>query len=179
MTNPPAFTIRPEEPGDEPAIAAVLRAAFGHDVEARLVDGLRRDGDLSLSLVALGGDRIVGHVAFSLISILDKGRETTAVSLAPLAVLPSAQHGGIGSALVEEGLRRIAESGVRLAFVIGDPAFYRGFGFAVEPAQPFRSLWTKAPGAAHMVRSLRPGGLEGLAGTVRYPAAFADVLRTA
>ncbi|MEZ5840975.1 MAG: N-acetyltransferase [Hyphomicrobiales bacterium] len=166
------LVLRPEQPGDEPLIDAVIRAAFGQDVESSLVEALRRDGDLALSLVAERGERLVGHIAFSRVAIVNGPRSTEAVSLAPLAVLPSVQHGGIGSALVEEGLRRVARSGARLAFVIGYPSFYRGFGFAVEPARPFRSPWSKAPGCAHMVRALVPGGLDGLAGAVRYPPAF-------
>jgi predicted N-acetyltransferase YhbS len=87
-----------------------------------------------LSLLAAEGERALGHVLFSHAGIDGAGRDAAMAILAPLAVVPDAQGKTIGSRLVQAGLERLAVAGVALAFVLGDPAYYRRFGFA--PAAP-------------------------------------------
>lgn len=129
------LAVREERVGDETAVAALLCAAFGGDAEARLVRDLRRDGDLLLALVAEDAGGIVGYIAFSPVV----GLGMSAAALAPLAVLPERQRGGIGRTLVERGLAWLAGEGLRLVFVLGDPAYYSRFGFAAGTAWPFRT----------------------------------------
>lgn len=115
-------TIRDEGAGDADAIAALLDAAFGGSAESGIVDRLRRDGDLALSLVAEAAGVLLGHVALSPLA----GDLPGALALAPLAVTPKAQRRGLGSLLVRAALDRAGDAPV---VVVGDPAFYRRFGF--------------------------------------------------
>jgi putative acetyltransferase len=98
------IVIRPETDADLDAIRHVNRAAFESDTEANLVDALRDGGYVEVSLVAEVDGEIVGHILFSRLPIFTKGGKVDALSLAPMAVLPSRQRQAIGSRLVEAGL---------------------------------------------------------------------------
>ena len=124
-------TIREERPGDEDAIRALTAAAFENaphasGTEARIVDALRRDGDLALSLVAEADGSIVGHVAFSPVRI---DGQDGAFGLGPVSVVPDHQRRGIGRALIEEGLARLTDRRALACVLIGDPGYYARFGF--------------------------------------------------
>jgi putative acetyltransferase len=82
------LVVRSEQPADIDAIGQVHRAAFPTDVEARLVEQLRRHGRLWLSLVAEDASGIIGHIAFSPIRIEGTHELTPGVGLAPVAVRP-------------------------------------------------------------------------------------------
>ncbi|RXZ64448.1 GNAT family N-acetyltransferase [Pelagerythrobacter rhizovicinus] len=132
-----SVTIRPERAGDERAIHEVVHAAFdGHPhsdgSEPAIVDRLRADGDLAISLVAEDGGEIVGHAAFSPVTISD-GSEGW-FGLGPVAVAPQRQREGIGAALVEQGLALLCERDAAGCVVLGDPAYYGRFGFTHDPA---------------------------------------------
>jgi putative acetyltransferase len=165
--------VRPETPGDIPAIYDVNLRAFGQTAEAQLVDALRWDGDFipELSLVAADGGRIVGHILFPPVTISSPEGDIAALALAPMAVLPECQGRGIGALLVKEGLATCRRLGHRIVIVVGHPAYYPKFGFF--PARergidvPF-----PVPDEALMVTALVEGALEGVHGTVRYPHAF-------
>jgi putative acetyltransferase len=126
------LAIRPEEPADRPAIRAIHAAAFGQSAEAALVERLRADGDLVLSLVAVAA-KPIGHIAFSPL-VLSETPSVKACALAPLAVSPNRQRQGVGSALIKESLRRLAEAGMDLAVVLGDRDYYGRFGFTPDAA---------------------------------------------
>lgn len=113
--------LRPETRADQPGIAALHRAAFGAEGEARLVDALRADGDLALSLVAEQGGTVLGHVALSPVAA-----DAPALALAPLAVHPAVQGRGIGAALTRVALQAFPDHTV---IVLGDPDYYGRFGF--------------------------------------------------
>lgn len=126
------LTIRPERSGDEAAIFTVTEAAFtGHPhsegTEPAIVDALRADGDLALSLVAERDGEIVGHVAYSP-AILSGGEEGW-LALGPISVRPDLQGQGIGRALVEAGTRHWREAEAEGVVLLGDPALYSRFGF--------------------------------------------------
>lgn len=121
-----APAIRDEAPGDAPAIAALLDAAFGGTGESRIVARLRRDGDLALSLAAEAAGVILGHVALSPLA----GDLPGALALAPLAVTPKAQGRGLGGMLVRAALDRAGDAPV---VVLGDPGYYARFGFRPVP----------------------------------------------
>ncbi len=159
--------IRPETPADLAAIRAVNDAAFGGAQESALVDGLRADGDLVLSLVAEAGGAIVGHVAFSRMQVERNGAAAPAVSLAPLSVRPDRQRNGIGTMLVRTALARLTERGESLVFVLGEPHYYGRFGFSAEPATGFVS-----PYAGPYFQSLTLSERAPSAGAVRYARAF-------
>jgi putative acetyltransferase len=107
-----SILIREEQPADRGAIHAVNAAAFPTDTEARLVDALRDGAGLSLSLVAETAGEIVGHIAFSQVTVT-RGDGTTApgIGLAPMAVVPRLQRTGIGGRLIADGLRRLRDAG--------------------------------------------------------------------
>jgi putative acetyltransferase len=171
-----AIAIRPERPGDRTAIHSLLVVAFAGSNEADLVDRLRADGSLAVSLVAVDGGRIVGHIAASPIAIEGiAGR--TAASLAPLAVLPESQRQGIGAALVAVLHEHLVRAGTDLAFVLGDPAYYKRLGFHVDAAGEF---WSPFAGPAFMVRELAAGALAASRGArLRYAPAFTPFLPAA
>lgn len=167
MTGERALTIRPETPEDAPAIAALLQSAFGGPMEANLVERLRADGDLALALVAIEGDDIVGYVGWPRLSLETAQGPRSAAALAPLAVTPPRHGNGIGSALVRAGLDELRAGGETLVFVLGDPDYYRRFGFSLKTARLFESIYT---GTHFMALRLDPGAPE--RGRLRYPAPF-------
>ena len=129
--------IRPEAPGDAATIFALTEAAFRNmpvsdGDEAELVDRLRADGDLALSLVAEHAGQIVGHIAFSPVTLSDGS--TGWYGLGPVSVWPEYHRQGIGSALVQRGIAELRERGARGIVLLGDPAYYARFGFEADPA---------------------------------------------
>ncbi len=166
--------IRPETPADYPAIAEVLRAAFGQDAEARLVEQIRQSDRYipDLTLVAELNGRIVGHILFSYIDLV--GEETLSVlGLAPLAVHPDYQRQGIGSALTQAGLAKAEARGEAIAIVLGHPPFYSHFGFEPTIHHGIASSF-EVPAEFFMVKFLQPEP-QRYQGKVVYPAAFADL----
>lgn len=126
------ITIGFEEASDIDAISRITEAAFrGHPysrgTEPFIINGLRRDGALSVSLVAERDGEVVGHIAFSPVEISDGAQNWQA--LGPVSVKPELQRRGIGSALVRAGLEEIRKRGTAGCVLVGDPAFYRRFGF--------------------------------------------------
>lgn len=121
--------VREASDDDLDAVLAVERQAFGGDVEADLVRALMADptAEPRLSLVAFRDGKAVGHVLVTAAKVSDS--DLPVAILAPLAVIPGEQRKGYGSRLVETGLQRMAEAGVALVFVLGDPRYYSRFGF--------------------------------------------------
>ena len=128
-----SWTIRAETPRDVAAIRAVTEAAFtdhphSEGAEPAIVDALREDGDLALSLVAIDNiGEIVGHAAWSA-ARLSTGEEGW-LALGPISVLPDRQRQGVGSALIRAGVARLAERGAKGVILLGDPDYYGRFGF--------------------------------------------------
>lgn len=159
--------IRPEAPGEAAAIAGLVTAAFGQPQEARLVAALREAGALSVSLVAEDGGELVGHIALSPLSV--QGAFMPGVlALAPLAVLPGRQGQGIGRTLVEAALAAARARGAKVVLVLGDPAYYRRFGFRPAAAIGLTPPW-KVPPEAFQALTLASPWPRGL---VRYHKAF-------
>jgi putative acetyltransferase len=124
--------IRLERPDDATTIHALTGTAFkgmpfSDDTEAKVIDALRIAGALALSLVATQGGAIVGHVAFSPVTI--NGEVGDWYGLGPVSVWPFRQRKGIGQALIREGLRRLHSMGAGGCVLLGDPAYYARFGF--------------------------------------------------
>lgn len=191
----PAWTVRTEQPGDAAGVRELLVAAFGGTEEAGLVEALRADPAAwlpALSLVAVAGgpdlDAAAGddgdgsdpsageHPATSgtvvgslVLSRADVGGRS-ALALAPLAVLPGWQRRGVGSALVQEGLRRAADAAERLVVVLGDPEYYARFGFV-----PARELGVSGPyGDGPQFRALALAD-PAPRGAMTYAAAFREL----
>jgi putative acetyltransferase len=165
------LTLRCETPEDIPAIPHIHTAAFGRPIEADLVDALRRHNALTISLVAVQGGRLVGHIAFSPVTITSSTATMEALGLAPMAVLPTYQRRGIGSQPVEAGLTACHHTAYGVVVVLGHPHYYPRFGFA--PAKPWGIVWEHdAPEEAFMVHELREGALTQTKGVVKYRPEF-------
>ncbi len=128
--------IRPETPNDYEAITQVTLAAFGEksysaQTEHLIVKGLREAGALSLSLVAEADEHIVGHIAFSIVTI--NGENHGWYGLGPISVQPVLQKQGIGSKLIQEGLAQIRAMDAKGCVLEGDPNYYSRFGFKSYP----------------------------------------------
>jgi len=89
----------------------------------------------TVALVAEYNGTLAGHIAFSPVTI--GGGHLQGYILAPLGVKAERQKRGIGSALVERGMRMLSGSGAHVLFVYGDPAYYTRFGFSAETAAPY------------------------------------------
>jgi len=166
MTN---LIIRSEDANDWPAVHSVHQAAFGRSDEAQLVDQLRGEGVVLVSLVAVLDQRIVGHILFTRMSIETAAGSIPAVALAPMAVLPEHQRQGIGGRLIRAGLDASRDQGEQIVIVLGHAHYYPRFGFSTEKA---RSLDSPFPPEAYMAVELRTGALDGVRGKVNYAAAF-------
>lgn len=147
---PAAVRIRDETPADAAAIDELTEAAFrtleiSHHTEQYIVEALRQAGALTISLVAEVDGRIVGHIAFSPVSISDGS--TGWFGLGPVSVAPELQRRGIGSALIEEGLSRLRMMGARGCVLVGHPNYYPRFGFRSLP----RLVYEGVPPEAFMV----------------------------
>ncbi len=124
--------IRNETDADASAIAEVTVAAFktlaiSHHTEQFIIAALRAAKALTVSLVAEVNGRVVGHIAFSPVTISDGSPNW--YGLGPVSVLPERQRRGIGSALIREGISRLKELGARGCCLVGHPEYYRRFGF--------------------------------------------------
>jgi putative acetyltransferase len=161
--------VRKETAEDYAGIRAVNRLALAGESEAALVDRLRADGLVVVSLVAVLEERIVGHILFSRLRIETVEGSAGAVALAPMAVRPEHQRSGVGSVLVRHCLGACRARGESIVVVVGHPHYYPRFGFSARLAERLAGPF---PGDAVMALELKPGALVGVSGAVRYPEAF-------
>jgi len=136
--NGPEFEmiIRKETVTDIAAITEVTTAAFknhpiSHQTEHFIIKALRDASVLTVSLVAEIDGQIVGHIAFSPINISDGS--TDWYGLGPVSVVPELQKQGIGSALILKGISMLKEIGGQGCALVGDPEYYKRFGFRNYP----------------------------------------------
>ena len=160
--------IRPERSSDVEAISQLIESAFlgmpyADGDEAELVETLRSENALSISLVAACDGTVVGQVAFS--PARPPGGALGWYALGPVAVLPAHQGGGIGSALIRAGLQAVVELDARGCILTGDPAYYSRFGFTLSG----KNAPPGEPAEFFMVKLLR-GRLP--AGPIRFHGAF-------
>jgi putative acetyltransferase len=153
-------------------IADVTRAAFeakygSGEGEMRLIARLRADGDVVVELAAIEWGAVIGHAMFSRLTVDPPDRKIAA--LAPVSARIDRQRSGVGSALIREGLTRCAAQGYDVVAVLGDPDYYRRFGFTRDAAASLRSDYS---GGHYQALELRPGVLAGGPWCVAYPRAF-------
>lgn len=162
--------IRDEHPGDREAVRLVNELAFGQPSEADLVEALHAANAATVALVAENANAIIGHILFSPVTVeLANGRRL--LGLAPMAVHPSNQRQGIGTRLVEEGLRQAALLGWDGVVVLGHPEYYPRFGFSPAIERGLTCEY-EAPPEAFMVLALPGRSLAGVKGLVQYHPAF-------
>lgn len=138
--------IRESRHSDASGIEQLYVDAFPDEDLLALVRELLDLKQSVISLVGVRENEIVGHICFTFCHV-DGGKGTVAL-LAPLAVTPTLQEQGIGSALVQTGLEHLGNSGICCVFVLGDPAYYSRFGFRAEdkvaPPYPLPTEWRGA-----------------------------------
>ena len=144
---------------------AVVRAAFGQDEEADLVEALHKAGNAAIALVAERGGAVVGHVMFS-----PMREPKRCLGLAPVSVVPEFQGKGIGAALIRAGVEQAQREGWRGVFVLGHADYYPRFGFGPEAARTFASPFA---GPHFMYLPLTTDAPR--EGPARYAAAFGEV----
>jgi putative acetyltransferase len=165
--------IRHETPQDIDTIRRINKLAFGRSEEADIIDKLRRRGALTLSLVAVTENGVVGHITFSPVTVESGNSSFETIALGTMAVLPDYQRQGIGSALVMAGLKECQRLGQEIVVVVGHPNYYPRFGFAPARAKGIDCEF-EAPDEAWMVLELKEGGLAGKGGTVHYRPEFKE-----
>ena len=119
--------------GEEPAVAALLERAFGGHAEARLVEKLRRAGDIAGETVLPSDDGIVGYYA---VSVMRSPKNW--LCLAPVAIDPDWQRQGHGRRMIGLLAEWARLSGCYVV-VLGQPAFYTRAGFSLERAAKLTS----------------------------------------
>lgn len=159
--------IRAETSHDHHTIAELITKAFetaphSSGAEAAIVERLRAQGALRLSLIAEQDGQMVGHVAVSSGAV---GAEENWRCIGPIAVRPSHQGKGFGAALMEEVLARAHAEEADGVALVGDPAYYHRFGFAPQPG-----VWV--PGISDEVVLLRPFGRARPSGVLRFAPGF-------
>lgn len=163
------IAIRPEQAGDAASVRQVNERAFGAPAEADIVDALR-GSDGSISLVAIVGGEVAGHIMFTPVT-LDSVTAFRAAGLAPMSVLPAHQRAGVGTQLVRAGLVACREQGYSAVVVVGHPSYYPRFGFA--PAHTYGlHCEFDVPRDVFMVAVLDAAVVPHLAGLVRYRPEF-------
>lgn len=128
----PKTVIRSETDADVSVITEVTVAAFktleiSNHTEQFIIAALRAAKALTLSLVAEVDGRVIGHIAFSPVTISDGAQNW--YGLGPVSVLPAYQRRGIGKVLIREGLSRLKEMNAKGCCLVGHPDYYRKFGF--------------------------------------------------
>jgi putative acetyltransferase len=196
----PAVHLRLEQPGDAIPIRQINESAFGGNVEADLIDALRAADAVALSVVAVinanspegqdmhtvgpdsvhkgeivGGD-IVGHALFTPITVTTETGEVQLLALGPVAVLPARQHRGIGTMMISGCLEHLRASGKRGVVVVGEPGYYRRFGFIQASRWSLRSDMVEVPEENFLALELTPGALTGVSGVARYRPEFHEGL---
>jgi len=128
----PKTIIRNEIDADVDAIIEVTAAAFktleiSNHTEQFIIEALRADSALTVSLIAEVDGHVVGHVAFSPVTISDGTQNW--YGLGPVSVLPEHQRKGIGKSLILEGLSRLKGLNAKGCCLVGHPDYYRKLGF--------------------------------------------------
>ena len=124
--------IRKENDYDVNAITEVTVAAFktleiSNHTEQFIIEALREANALTISLVAEVDGRVIGHIAFSPVTISDGTQNW--YGLGPVSVLPEYQKQGVGKALIREGLKRLKDMNAQGCCLVGHPDYYKQFGF--------------------------------------------------
>lgn len=121
---------------DIKAISEITKAAFAtlpisNHTEQFIIDALRDANALTISLVAVAGEKVVGHIAFSPVTISDGSLGW--YGLGPISVLPEFQKHGIGKSMIREGLSSLKSLGAKGCVLVGDPNYYERSGFRSPP----------------------------------------------
>jgi len=165
-----AMEIRPERFEDLTAIREINRRAFGGEHEGIIIDALRANGAALLSLVAVVGGRVVGHIMYSLATI----GVVSGAALGPMSVDAGHQRQGIGSRLVEAGNRMLRDTACPFVVVVGHAHFYPRFGFVPASRLGITCDWN-VPDDVFMIAVLDENKMSGVTGRAKYRDEFSTV----
>jgi putative acetyltransferase len=166
--------IREERPEDIDTIRVVNQKAFGQPQEGTIVDALRKNNGVLLSLVATINNSVVGHILYSPVSIETDGKTCNGAGLGPMAVLPEHQRHGIGSKMVDAGNQKLKEAGCPFIVVVGHPEFYTRFGFKTASRYGIQCEWD-VPDNVFMVLIIDQANMEKISGLAKYREEFSTV----
>ncbi len=160
--------IRPEQPSHCAAIRKVIAAAFAthphsNHKEQDIVDALRSAHALTVSLVAIKDEQVIGHIACSQVAI--NGQFDEWYGLGPVAVAPNHQNKGTGAALIRASIELLTARSANGIVLLGEPAYYERFGFSAAHSLSLPG----APASHFLCLPLRKGVADGV---VTYHAAF-------
>jgi putative acetyltransferase len=167
--------IRTETNSDFDDVFQLNYQAFGNrEDESRLIERIRSSEQFipELSIVAEIDNEIVGHVLLSKAIVRERDKEATVIVLAPIAVKPEFQKQGIGSKLIEEGIRRCKALGYGIVMLIGHPSYYPRLGFQPARKHGLELKQFEVSDEVFMVYEVEDGKLEEISGELLYPAAF-------
>ena len=167
----PSIEIREEHTDDIAATRDVNKCAFGQEQEANIVDALRSNEGVLLSLVATFSGQVVGHILYSPLAI---NGTTTGAALGPMSVLPEYQRQGIGSRLIEAGNRKLRDAGCPFIVVLGHANYYPRFGFQPAITRGVTCQWD-VPDSVFMLLVLDEAKMQGVSGLARYRHEFSSV----
>jgi putative acetyltransferase len=167
--------IREERPEDIATIRLVNLEAFGQPQEANLIEMLRTNGGILLSLVATYHSQVIGHILYSPVTAGFSENKIGGAGLGPMAVLPEYQRQGVGGKLIEFGITRLKQSGCPFIVVLGHVDYYARFGFRSASDYGLKCEWS-VPDNAFMALVLDESKIGGLSGLAKYRAEFSSVV---
>jgi len=175
------LVVRPEQKADVTRIREVIQEAFDPMVfstgkEWQLVENIRQSPGYipALALVAICDGTLVGHTMISLVEIEGKKKKHSALVLGPVSVLPEFQRQGIGREMIQIGITSAKRLPLPAMIVVGDPAYYSGFGFELAVPHEIHMPFGFDEESYLQVLELTPGALKNVTGTVKYPPTFFD-----
>jgi putative acetyltransferase len=172
LKNELTTSLRLETPADLEEIRQIHIDAFGRSAEADLIDALRNQGQITVSLVAATQEEVIGNAVLSPVTIMPTVPGLKMLGLGPMAVRPGFQLQGVGSKLIGRGTDVARMLGCQAMVVLGPPDYYERFGFAPASRYGLRSEFDESVGS-FMVIELHPGSLSGWwNGVVRYQPEF-------
>ena len=131
--------IRETQESDLEEVFNLIHSSFGNKAESNLIKQLISDGDVLINLVVESSDTIIGNVVVSQIT-MEPDIGLFCGGVAPLSVLPDQQSSGVGSRLMEEAINESRKLGIDALFLLGDPNYYKRFGFTVSKLKNDYSL---------------------------------------
>ena len=167
------MSIRNEIESDIKQVYTINESAFETNEEADIVNALREKVEGVISLVATEEGKVVGHIMFSPVTI-EGAPDKLLYGLAPMAVSPKFQNKGIGSLLVEAGLKACKAQNISAVFVLGHPNYYPRFGFIPTTQFDIKSEYD-VPDNVFMALELEAGSLSKVNGILKYSEAFGSV----
>ena len=168
--------IRQELKEDLARIKEINDQAFEQEDEGRLINKLRQKDQFipELSLIAEVDQNLVGHILFYPVKIISEDQKHITLSLGPMSALPEYQKKGIGSKLINEGLKRAKDLGFRSVIVVGNPEYYPKFGFTKASNWSIKVPF-EVPDEVFMALEIVKGELQDKPGIIDYPKEFLEI----